>query len=293
MKIATAAYPLTRFSTLDQFREKLTRWVKDAVENGAQLLVFPEYGAMELATIAGAEAASDVQTCLRVVSDMIGQVDQIHADLADRFQCHILAASAPVFDPAYQGMPVNRARLFAPNGGMGVQDKQIMTRFEREIWHMQGGGPLQVFDTKLGKIAVLICYDSEFPLLARAVMEADILLVPSCTDALSGYSRVRIGTQARALENQCVSVMSSIVKPFAICPAVDENTGAGGIYGPPDAGFPDTGVIAQGVLDRAGWTYADIDMSAIARVRDGGAQLNRLHWDDQIGRVNPAPICRL
>ena len=293
MKIATAAYPLDTFSSLQKYSEKLTSWVREASENGADLLVFPEYGAMELATLAGSDAAADIQTCLRVVSDLLPQIDQIHTDLAASFQCHILAASAPVFDPAFEGPPVNRARLFSPQGGVGVQDKQIMTRFERETWGMQGGVPLQVFDTSLGKIAILICYDSEFPLLSRAVMEADIILVPSCTDALTGYSRVKIGAQARALENQCVTVMSSIVRPFAACPAVDENIGAGGIYGPPDVGFPDTGVIAQGVLNRPGWIYGHVNLGAIARVRDGGAQLNRLHWQDQDGRANPAPLVKL
>ncbi len=293
MKIATAAYPLDSFSNFTDYVDKLTSWVRDASENGADLLVFPEYGAMELATLAGAEAAADIQTCLRVVADFVADIDQLHRELARTFNCYILAASAAVFDPVFEGLPVNRARFFSPDGGMAVQDKQIMTRFERETWGMQGGGPLQVFDTALGKIAILICYDSEFPLLSRAVMEADIILVPSCTDALTGYSRVKIGAQARALENQCVTVMSSIVQPFLNCPAVDENVGAGGVYGPPDVGFPETGVIAQGVLNRPGWTYADVDLDAISRVRAGGAQLNRLHWEDQAGRVNPAPLVKL
>lgn len=293
MKIATAAYPLHAFSSLQKYSEKLTSWVRAATDQGAELLVFPEYGAMEMATLAGPEAASDIQICLRVVSDLVPEIDALHSDLATKFKCHILAASAPVFDPAFDGLPVNRARLFSPSGGMGVQDKQIMTRFEREIWHMQGGGPLQIFETSLGKIGILICYDSEFPLLSRALKEADLLLVPSCTDALSGYARVRIGAQARALENQCVTVMSSIVKPFAHCPAVDENTGAGGVYGPPDVGFPDAGVIAQGVLDTPGWTIAEIDLGAIQKVRAGGAQLNRLHWEDQAGRDCAAKPIRL
>ena len=35
-----------------------------------------------------------------------------------------------------------------------------MTRFEREEWDIAPGGPLKLFDTALGKIGVLICYDS-------------------------------------------------------------------------------------------------------------------------------------
>ena len=131
---------------------------------------------------------------------------------------HICAASAPVFDDSLGPRPVNRARLFTPLGGCGVQDKQIMTRFEREDWDVVPGGGLQVFDTALGKIGILICYDSEFPLLARACRDAELMLVPSCTEALAGYWRVRIGAMARALENQCVTAMASLVGDAAWCP---------------------------------------------------------------------------
>jgi predicted amidohydrolase len=143
---------------------------------------------------------------------------------------------------------------------------------------------LQIFETALGKIGILICYDSEFPLLARAMSEADLILVPSCTEAMTGYSRVRIGAMARALENQCVTVMSSTVGFCDWSYAVDENTGTGGVFGPPDTGFPATGVMAEGSLNQPGWTYAEVDRDRIAHVRADGVVLNRKHWDDQHGR---------
>lgn len=284
MKVAAAAYPMDFLSSWGGYEEKLTRWVSDAAEAGADLLVFPEYGAMELATLAGRDVALDLEASLRAVSDQIPKADELHANLAQEFGVHILAASAPVFDPELGARPVNRARFFAPDGSMAHQDKQIMTRFEREEWGVVAGGPLQLFDTALGKIGILICYDSEFPLLGRAVAEADLILVPSCTEALTGYSRVRIGSMARALENQCVTVMSSTVGACDWSEAVDENTGMGGIFGPPDTGFPPTGVIAEGVLNKPGWTYADVDLGQIAHVRADGVVLNRRHWDDQMGR---------
>jgi predicted amidohydrolase len=58
----------------------------------------------------------------------------------------------------------------------------------------------------------------------------------------------------------------------------------GGVFGPPDTGFPPTGVIAEGTLNRPGWTYAEVDLDRIAHVRADGVVLNRRHWDDQQGR---------
>lgn len=279
MKIATAAYAMEPLASFEDYAEKLERWVESA---DADLLVFPEYGALELATITG--RAGDLEASLQAVAELLPQADALHSRLARAYNRHILAASAPVFTGA---RPANRARLFAPTGAMAHQDKQIMTRFEREQWNVVPGGPLRVIDTALGKVGILICYDVEFPLLARALTAAgaEILLVPSCTDSFHGWNRVRIGAMARALENQCVVVQSPTVGDCPWSPAVDENHGAAAIYGPPDMGFAADGVLAQGPTDQPGWTRAEVDLEAIARVRQGGAQQNYTQWDSQEARI--------
>ncbi len=284
MKVATAAYPLDWFEDWSAYEDKQRAWVAEAAGAGADLLVFPEYGAMELASLGGDNVAGDVTGSIRAVSERVEAMNGLHARLAAEFGVHILGGSAPV---EVGGRVVNRAHLFAPSGAVGHQDKQIMTRFERDDWGVEGGGPLRVFDTALGKLGILICYDSEFPLLARTLAEAgaEILLVPSCTEALEGYWRVRIGAMARALECQCVSVMASLVGDQPRIYAVEENTGMGGVFGPPDRGFPPSGVLAEGELNRPGWTYAEIDPAAIADVRADGHVLNMTHWTEQAERL--------
>ncbi|WP_037309070.1 carbon-nitrogen hydrolase family protein [Ruegeria halocynthiae] len=279
MKVATAAYNLDWLDSWAQYEDKLDRWVAQAAGQGAELLVFPEYGALEVSTLDGAEDAGDLERSISAVSDRMEDVQRLHARLAKEYNTYILGASATVI--AGPGRPVNRAAIYAPDGGQDHQDKQIMTRFEREVWDIAPGGPLKLFDTALGKIGVLICYDSEFPLLGRALQDADLILVPSCTEALSGYWRVRIGAMSRALENQCVTVMASLVGSNDWSQSVDMNTGTGGIFGPPDRGFPPTGVLAEGTLNQPGWTYADVDLATIADVRADGHVLNRTHWDEQ------------
>ena len=196
MKIATATYPLDWLESWAQYEDKLFRWVDKAASNGADLLVFPEYAAMELATLAGSGITGDLEAATQAVSEAMPEAAALHQHFAESFGVHILSGSGPVFADG-QARPVNRAMLFAPEGQNGHQDKQIMTRWERDPWGIRPGGPLHLFNTALGKIGVLICYDSEFPLLGRALSEADMILVPSCTEALSGYWRVRIGAMAR------------------------------------------------------------------------------------------------
>ena len=281
MKIATAAYPLDVLTSWSAYEDKLAHWVAEAAGQGAELLVFPEYGAMELATLDGLEVAGDLERSLFSVSEKLEAADAVHVSLAAEYGVHIVAASGPA---ATETRPVNRARLITPTGQIGVQDKQIMTRFEREVWDVIGGNALQVFDTEIGRIGILICYDSEFPLLGRALTECDIIAVPSVTEALAGYWRVRIGSMARALENQCVTAMASLTGAADWSDALGGCVGVGGIFGPPDTGFPPTGVLAAGEIGTIGWTYAEADLDAIADVRRDGVVLNRSHWTEQHGR---------
>jgi predicted amidohydrolase len=284
MKIAAAAYPLTWFDHFDDYAAKLTDWVADAAGQGADLLVFPEYGAMELASLGGRDVAKDIEAALHEVARHGAAVDALHSALAAQHGVYILGASAPYF---IGSRPVNRATFYGPQGVIGVQDKQIMTRFEREIWDVVAGQGLPVFDTPIGKIGIIICYDSEFPLLARAMVEAgaEILLAPSCTDSFAGFTRVRVGSMARALENQCIVVHAPTVGPCDFCPAVDENIGSAAIYGPPDRGFPADGIFAQTPLNEPGWAVTKVSLAAIHDLRRDGGVLNHLHWDEQLQRL--------
>ncbi len=284
MHLAAAAYPLTAFHHFNDFAAHLGHWVAEAAAKGADLLVFPEYGAMELASLGGRAVSENLEAALHEVARHKPAVDALHLELAARHGVHILGASGPVFDGP---RPVNRSTLYAPGGILGHQDKQIMTRFERETWNVVAGRGLTAFDTDLGRIGVVICYDSEFPLLARALVEqgAEILLAPSCTDSLAGFTRVRVGSMARALENQCIVAHSPTVGLCDFCPAVDENVGAAAIYGPPDRGFPPTGILAEGALNTPGWTIAEISLEAIREVRRDGGVLNHAHWPEQHDRL--------
>lgn len=289
MKIATAAYPLDLLPDFPAYAEKQIDWVRAAARDGADLLVFPEYGRMELAGLAGPEAAADLETSLHAASAYAEEADALIASLAEGYGVHILAASGPVFAEGAE-RPTNQASLFGPDGYLGQQDKQVMTRFERETWNVIPGAPLEVIDTALGRIGILICYDAEFPLLGRALVEqgAEIILCPSCTDSVAGYSRVRIGAMARALEGQCITVQSPTVGAAKWSPAVDENVGIAGIYGPPDLGFPATGLIAEGALDIPGWTYGAVDLAAVHRVRAQGAVFNHAHWPESMQAAQSA-----
>jgi hypothetical protein len=69
--------------------------------------------------------------------------------------------------------------------------------------------------------------------------------------------------------------------------------GAAGVFGPPDKGFPETGVIALGKMNEPGWTYADVALEDVRAVRADGMVLNHRHWPEQDGRLAPVETVRL
>jgi predicted amidohydrolase len=287
LKVASAQYPIDQPATLQAWRDKIAHWVADGAATGAEVLVFPEYAAIEQAAALGAQVYGNLDATLQAVADLEPDRVSLHRELAARHRVHILVGSGP--SRKGEGRYVNAAQLVTPKGSVGVQEKLIMTPFETD-WGISPGGPARLFDTGVGMIAINICYDSEFPLLARAMAEAgaEILLVPSCTERVSGYHRVRTGARARALENQIAAIVSPTVGDALWSPAVDRNSGAAGIYVPSEQTVSDTGILAQGEMNAAQWVTAEIDLARLRHLRTSGEMRNYIDWPNQPGAAKLA-----
>lgn len=278
--MAAAQYGIDFLQSWNNYQDKIVDLVLDAVHHGAELLVFPEYGAIELASLYPPEIHGHLERQLVQLQRELPQFLELYHELARRHNLYVIAPSFPVL---VAGEFRNRAHLFSPSGAQDFQEKLIMTRFENEEWLVRPGQGVKVFDTQAGRLAINVCYDVEFPLLARAQAQAgaQVICVPSCTDTLAGYHRVRIAAQARALENQCYVVQSPTVGEAPWSPALDLNVGAAGVFTASDRGFPDDGVLAIGTLNAVQWLYATLDLDLIDQVRRDGQVFNFRDWDRQ------------
>ncbi|MCU0735352.1 MAG: carbon-nitrogen hydrolase family protein [Methylotetracoccus sp.] len=278
LRVAAAQYDISFLGDWDAYHAKIRAWVEQAASEKAQLLLFPEYFSMELASLFPADIYGSLSKQLDALQELVDRFVELFADMARAHGVYVVAGTFPVRQD--DGTYRNRSYLVDPSGGARHQDKLIMTRFENEQWLISAGDEIKVFDTEFGRVGINVCYDSEFPMIARSQVErgADLILVPSCTDTLAGYHRVRIGCQARALENQCYVIQSPTVGEARWSEAVDVNQGAAAVYTPVDYGFPDDGILAAGELNRAQWVYADLDLEAIADVRESGQVFNYRDW---------------
>ena len=281
LKVAAAQYPIGEPKSLAEWDAKIASWVAAGAATGAKLLVFPEYAAIEQAAALGPDVSGDLFKTLSAVADLTEHRVGLHLELAQKHDVHILVGSGPARSG---GGFVYAAQIVTPNGSVGVQNKLIMTPFERD-WGVSPGTAIQVFDTAIGQFGIAICYDSEFPLLVRAMAEAgaEFLLVPSCTERVSGFHRIRAAAAARALENQFAVVTSPTVGDALWSPAVDRNAGSAGLFMPPDALLSDTGVVAEGVLNEPKWVTGEIDFARLRKLRSSGEMRNFADWATQPG----------
>jgi len=281
VNIATAQYNISFLQNWENYQYKIKSWVAQAILQDAKILVFPEYASMELASLFDEEVYSSLAKQLEALQTLHQDYLALFAHLAKKHQCYIQSGSFPVL--LESGAYHNRAYLFMPDGTFDYQDKLMMTRFENEQWIIQSGDKIKIFTTEYGKIGINICYDSEFPLIARKQVEAGcvLILVPSCTDTVAGFNRVKIGCQARALENQCYVVQSSLVGDAPWSEAVDINVGAAAIYTPVDRGFPDNGIAAMGSFNAVQWVIAEVCLDDIETVRQQGQVFNNRDWSLQ------------
>jgi steroid delta-isomerase-like uncharacterized protein len=275
LRIASLAYPVTGPASFDAFADKFTALVAEGAAGGARLLLMPEYACMEVAS--AFPGAGDVARELASVCALRPQFLDLFASAARRHGVWLVPGSLPW---AEDGRVRNRAPLIAPDGSIKYQDKSVMTRFESERWGVQSGNPPATFETPWGKIGIAICYDSEFPNIVRAQTEAGawLILVPSCTDTIHGFNRVRLSARARALENQCFVAVAPTVGLAPTLATLDENIGYAAVFGPLDRGFPEDGVIARGVPNTPGWVFADLEQHRIEAIRAEGAVRNFRDW---------------
>jgi predicted amidohydrolase len=115
----------------------------------------------------------------------------------------------------------NTAVLIGPNGYIGKQRKLHLSR--DEVFHYKGGREIPVFDIGPCRLGIVICYDNQFPEIARvlALRGAEVLLMPHAARfriwedtpesqaAARRYAHDFLGKYAlRARENACFAILT-------------------------------------------------------------------------------------
>ena len=273
LRVCSLQYYIRPVRTFDDFVGQVTALVETAADYKCQLVIFPEYFTVQLLTLGNIKAPIDRE--IRDLARTKGRFLELMGTLAKKHRIHIIAGSIPSLDSNDEETVYNDCYFFGPTGEYGCQGKMHMTRFEKEEWFVSPRDELKVFDTEFGRVAVNICYDVEFPEIARAAahLGAHVLIVPSSTDDRQGYLRVRYCAHARAIENQVYVVLSSTVGSIPMVPAVHLNYGQAAILTPSDFEFSRDGLLAEGMPNLETAVIGDLNMETIENSRSWGSVL--------------------
>jgi predicted amidohydrolase len=281
LKIAAARYAIGMPKDFAEFAARVGTRVADVAREGAHCVVLPEYLALEAAAGQGEAVRADFVRSLAALQAHHDDYVAMARELAKRHALYLVAGTF-LLDVG-NGRYRNRAYFASPDGRLAFQDKLTLTGFERSANVIEPGDALKVFDTAFGRVGIAVCYDIEFPLYARAQVEAGarVILVPSCTDTEAGANRVKVGCQARALENQVYVACAVTAGEAPWSPALDVNTGEAAIYTPIDRGFPSDGIAARAQAS-ADWAYAELDLAALDAFKRDAQVANAKDWQAQL-----------
>lgn len=195
--------------------------------------------------------------------------------LAVSYNVNIIAGSMPVMA---EEKLYNVSYLCRRDGTRASQSKLHVTPDEFSYWGMVGGNQLSVFETDVGKVGILICYDVEFPELPRLLAEQGmkILFVPYWTDTKNGYLRVRRCAQARAIENECYVVITGSVGNLPRVENMDIQYSQAAVFTPADFPFAHDAIAAEATPNTEMTLVTDLDLDLLKDLRYQGSVRNFL-----------------
>ncbi|HYL46909.1 MAG TPA: GNAT family N-acetyltransferase [Candidatus Limnocylindrales bacterium] len=297
VRIATMQYLLRPIARFEDFATQVEFFVRSARDYGSHFVVFPEYFSMQLLSYLREAAPA---RAVRRLAQLTPDYEALFTRLAAQTGQYIIAGTHPIIQA---GELFNAAHLFTPNGRIFRQKKVHLTHTEKGPYQMSRGHGFYVYHTDYGDIALLVCYDVEFPEAARVLAEggAQILFVPSCTDERQGYCRVRYCAQARASENQIYVAIACTVGNLPEVPCMATHYGQAAVMTPSDYFFARDGIAAEGTVNQEQMVIGDVDMKLLEEQRVNGTVLplndmikdaydRVIHYADRRNGPAPAPL---
>jgi aliphatic nitrilase len=294
------------FLNAEKTIDKAITFIKEASENGAQLIAFPEvfvsgypYWNWIMTPVQGSKWYEKLYKSA-ITADG-SEVKRI-CDAAKEFNIHIVIGineRGPSFGEIYN------TNLIIDNLGnlIGKHRKLVPTWAEKLTWSSGDGSSLKVYKTEIGPVGTLACGENtntlaRFALLAQGelIHVANYISLPVAPPDYDMAEAIKIRAAAHSFEGKLFTIVSCSTISLEIkdalredVPNVDElltrkNSAFSGFIGPNGA------VIGTPLIDEEGIVYADIDLEKCIQpkqMHDILGHYNRFDIFDL--RINTAP----
>jgi predicted amidohydrolase len=298
VRVAVVQLELRFITSAAGYADEMYELIRQAVEGGAQLVIFPEgTGTHLLGLLPGVEELAEgacIDEAIAQVAEIFKAVapgarriyEATFSTLAQGFGVHIVAGS--ILLPDKRGDLYNVGYFYGPDGRLiGTQKKTHLFIIEQE-WGLACHDEIQVFDTPLGVIAFPICMDHTFfePIRVAWLHGAEVVIDPSANPAPYDYWEQMRGVWGRVQESPAYGILCCMAGDFADFTF----RGRSGVYAPLEMTPNGDGIIAQAeTVDREEVLLADLDLAALRRFRqERGPDFNLALYEKYLPRVYKA-----
>jgi predicted amidohydrolase/GNAT superfamily N-acetyltransferase len=274
VRVSLVQYQMRAVKDFAEFEHLVTFYVDTASDYRADFVLFPELFSLQLLSFLPEGRPG---TAARRLAEFAPRIIELFGRLAVRYHINIVAGSHFVLEGDHL---FNVAFLFHRDGRVDHQKKLHVTPGETRWWGVQGGDTLQTFETDRGRVAILICYDVEFPEAVRKLADdgARLLFVPYNTNDRYGHQRVRVCAQARCIENHMFVVTAGCVGNLPFTENADIHYAQSAVLTPCDLPFARDGIAIDTETNLETFIAHDIDLELARRHRRTGTVQN---WNNR------------
>lgn len=203
--------------------EKVARYSADAKAQGAELVVFPEAfisaypKGLSFGAVIGSRSPAGrddfrryFESALEIPGPGVVRLGEIARELGLHLVIGVIERDG--------GTLYCTVLFFSPEGKLlGKHRKLMPTASERLVWGFGDGSTLPVFDTPLGKLGAVICWENYMPLLRTAMYAKGIQLY--CAPTADDRDTWLPTMQHIALEGRCFVLSACQFLLRGDCPA--------------------------------------------------------------------------
>ena len=289
VRIGLVQWQMRPYASLDDLFEQVEFFVDAVSDYKSDFILFPEYFNAPL--MAKFNDMGEAQS-IRAMAQYTSQIRDRFRELAISYNINIITGSMPYLKE--DNALYNVGFLCRRNGTVSMYEKIHVTPDEQKCWGLSAGSRIQTFDTDCGRIGIVICYDVEFPELSRLMADdgMKILFVPFMTDTPNAYARVRVGAQARAIENECYVAIAGSVGNLPRVHNMDIQYAQSAVFTPCDFAFPNDGKRAEATPNTEMILVSDVDLSLLNELHTYGSVRNLRDRRDDLYKLEMRKAAR-
>lgn len=280
-RLGCVQWQMREMKSVEDLLQQVEYFIDALSDYRCDVALFPEFFN---APLMGLDPQDNSIDAIRLLASHTDRILDAMSSMAVSYNINVVAGSLPVIE---NNDLYNVAYLCRRDGTIDSQYKLHPTPHEKRDWIMEGGNELKLFETDFGKVGILICYDVEFPELARLLGEKEmqILLVPFWTDTKNGYLRVRRCAQARAIENECYVAIAGSTGNLPKVDNVDIQYGQSAVFSPSDFAFPHDAIMAETTPNTEMTLIVDVDLEKLQELQNEGSVRNYLDRRRDLYRI--------